>query len=90
MFDYHVNYNLPFCLTDVCNLRNGFNLEPAVKLNFFFLGSPITVTSLPFGRPRLRITGGIEISIYDNVLISYHIECSVCVPFKDEHCDWLL
>ena len=46
----------------MCNLRKGFNLEPVVKDNFF-LGTQITVTSLPFGWPRLRITGGIVTSI---------------------------
>ena len=55
---------------EACNLIKGTNffcltVEPPLPLLFliFFAGSPITVTSCPFGRPRLCTIGGMLIPV---------------------------
>ena len=64
-------HHIPSSLREVCNLMKGsgfllLSVDWALLTLFFafFAGRPITVTSWPFGRPRLRRIGGMLISEY--------------------------
>ena len=64
-------HRIPSSLREVCNLMKGSGLLllsvdwlPLTPFFTFFAGSPTTVTSWPFGRPRLRRIGGVLFSAW--------------------------